>query len=536
MHGSVASFPVGMLERVASGTVDPASPAPELAEIAALSPRRRALILVAMTGSLSMIMMDTTVVGVALAQIGRDLGLGESQLAWVVNAYLLALAALIALGGRIGDLVGKNRAFTVGVTIFALASLLCGLATSGSMLIAARVLQAVGAVLMQPASGAIVISTAAPGREGRTMGIYIGISMLSLAIGPVLGGIVTDRFGGHWIFFINLPIAAIALVLAAWARPPAIRSADRAIDAPSIAMLVVSLPLLVGGIQEMGSTELGRWTPYAMILGGLLGLLAFLRRQGRVANPVLQMKLLRDRGFLADAAMLGLMQFALTGTVIQLSVLLQSTFALDPEAAGYATLPLMLPVLLFVQVSGRLYDRFGVRRLAIPAAIAASGAVVLLGVGSLTMSMSVLVAAMFLLGCAIPFVNMPSNTDGMRRIGPENRGQASGVLQTFRMFGSTLGIAFMTAMVGAVGRREVDSSTVCEGVDAGVVERAGRGDLGDLATLVGSASDACVEFVRTEIARGIGWGFVFAGLVASLATVAAIAWRPSSSPASSTEE
>lgn len=536
MHGRIGPLPVERLERVASSTVDRDPPAPELDEIAALSPRRRALILVAMTGSLSMIMMDTTVVGVALAQIGRDLGLGESQLAWVVNAYLLALAALIALGGRVGDLIGKNRAFMVGVTVFALASLLCGLATSGPMLIGARVLQAVGAVLMQPASGAIVISTAAPGREGRTMGIYIGISMLSLAIGPVLGGIVTERFGWHWIFFINLPIAAVALMLAVWARPPAIRSKDRTIDATSIAMLVVSLPLLVGGIQESGSTELGRWIPYGMIVAGLLGLLAFLRRQGRVDNPVLEMKLLRDRGFLADASMLGLMQFALTGTVIQLSVLLQSTFALDPEAAGYATLPLMLPVLLFVQVSGRLYDRFGVRRLAIPAAIAASGAVVLLGIGSLTRSMSVLIAAMFLLGCAIPFVNMPSNTDGMRRIGPENRGQASGVLQTFRMFGSTLGIAFMTAMVGAVGRRDVDSSTVCDGVDAGVVERAGRGDLGDLATLVGSASDACVEFVRTEIARGIGWGFVFAGLVASLATVAAIAWRPSSSPTSPTEE
>ena len=525
-----------MLERVASSSVDPETPPPELDEIAALSPRRRALILVAMTGSLSMIMMDTTVVGVALAEIGRDLGLNESQLAWVVNAYLLALAALIALGGRIGDLVGKNRAFMVGVTVFALASLWCGLATSGATLIAARVLQAVGAVLMQPASGAIVISTAAPGREGRTMGIYIGISMLSLAIGPVLGGIVTERFGWHWIFFINLPIAAIALALAAWARPPAIRSADRAIDAPSIAMLVVSLPLLVGGVQETGSAELGRWIPYGMIVAGLLGLLAFLRRQGRVDNPVLQMKLLRDRGFLADASMLGLMQFALTGTVIQLSVLLQSTFAMDPEAAGFATLPLMLPVLFFVQISGRLYDRYGVRRLAIPAAIAASASVVLLGVGSLTMSMSILMVAMFLLGCAIPFVNMPSNTDGMRRIDPVNRGQASGVLQTFRMFGSTLGIAFMTAMVGTVGRRDVDSASACEGVDPGMVERAGRGDLGDLATLVASAPDACVEFVRTEIARGIGWGFVFAGLVASLATVAAIAWRPPSAKASTSED
>ncbi len=531
MHGAGGGCPMWASERVAFETVNRETPDTGLDEITALSPRRRALILVAMTGSLSMIMMDTTVVGVALAEIGRDLGLSESQLAWVVNAYLLALAALIALGGRIGDLIGKNRAFMVGVTVFALASLGCGLATSGTALIAARVLQAVGAVLMQPASGAIVISTAAPGREGRTMGIYIGISMLSLAIGPVLGGIVTERFGWNWIFFINLPIAAIALVLAAWARPPAIRSGDRAIDATSIAMLVVSLPLLVGGIQETGSTELGRWIPYGMVVLGLVGLLAFLRRQGRVANPVLQMGLLRDRGFLADAAMLGLMQFALTGTVIQLSVLLQSTFAMDPEAAGFATLPLMLPVLLFVQVSGRLYDRFGVRRLAIPAAIAASGAVVLLGVGSLTMSMPVLFAAMFLLGCALPFVNMPSNTDGMRRIDPMNRGQASGVLQTFRMFGSTLGIAFMTAMVGAVGRRDGGESTACTGTDAETLGRAARGNLGDLATLVETAPEACVEFVRVEIARGIGWGFVFAGLVASLSTVAAIAWRPAASAA-----
>ncbi len=489
-------------------------------DIAEMSPRRRALILVAMTGSLSMIMMDTTVVGVALAEIGRDLGLVESQLAWVVNAYLLALAALIALGGRIGDLVGKNRAFLAGVVVFALASLWCGFADSGPVLIGARVLQAIGAVLMQPASSAIVISTSPPGREGRTMGIYVGISMLSLAIGPVLGGIVTERLGWQWIFFINLPIAALALVLALWAKPPAIRSTERAIDGLSIALLVASIPLLVGGIQEVDP-----W----MIAAGFVGLLVFLRRQDRVENPVLRLDLLRDRGFLADASMLGLMQFALTGTVIQLSVLLQSTFALDPEAAGFATLPLMIPVLLFVQVSGRLYDRLGVRRLAIPAAVVAASAAVLLGVGSLTASMTVLVVAMLLLGCAIPFVNMASNTDGMRRIDPVNRGQASGVLQTFRMFGSTLGLAFMTAIVGAAGRWNADAATACTGIDPGLIERAGRGDLADLATLVETAPEACVEFVRSQIARGIGWGFVFAGAVASLATVAAIAWRPPTS-------
>ena len=502
-----------------------------------LSARRRMLILVAMTGSLSMIMMDTTVVGVALAAIGRDLGLGESSLAWVVNAYLLAMATLIALGGRFGDMIGKNRAFSIGVTIFAGASLWCGLSTSGWMLISARVLQAVGAVLMQPASSAIVISTATPGREGRTMGIYIGISMLSLAIGPVLGGVITDRFGWHWIFFINLPIAALALVLAAIAKPPAIRSAERRIDGLSVVLLVLSLPLLIGGIQQAGSWGLGQPLVLGMITAGFFGLAMFLRRQARVDDPVFHLKLLRDRGFLADALMLGLMQFALTGTVIQLSVMLQSTFQLNPEQAGIATLPLMIPVLLFVQVSGRLYDRFGVRRLAVPAAAAASSAVVLLGVGAIQESMGLLMTGMVLLGIAIPFVNMPANTDGMSRNEGVNRGQASGVLQTFRMVGSTLGIALTTSVIGVVSRQAPgDGINRCPDVDPELLARASRGNLKDLAALVESAPEACIAFVREEIARGIGWGFIIAGLVASLATIAALWWTPKNSQASEPRE
>ncbi|MDG2022322.1 MAG: MFS transporter, partial [Phycisphaerales bacterium] len=381
--------------------------------------------------------------------------------------------------------------------------------------------------LMQPASSAIVISTATPGREGRTMGIYIGISMLSLAIGPVLGGVITDRFGWGWIFFINLPIAAMALVLAAIAKPPAIRSTERRIDLLGVILLVVSLPLFIGGVQQAGSWGLGQPLVLGMIFGGLLGLAMFLRRQIRVPNPVFHLHLLRDRGFLADALMLGLMQFALTGTVIQLSVMLQSTFRMDPEQAGIATLPLMIPVLLFVQVSGRLYDRFGVRPLAVPAALAAASAVVLLGVGAIYQSMGMLVAAMILLGTAIPFVNMPSNTDGMSRNEGVNRGQASGVLQTFRMVGSTLGIALTTSVIGMVSRRSPsEGAEVCPEIDPELLGRASRGNLKELAELVATAPEACVEFVREEIARGIGWGFIIAGLVASLATIVALWWTP----------
>lgn len=476
-----------------------------------------------------MIMMDTTVVGVALPAIGRDLGLSESGLAWVVNGYLLALASLIAIGGRLGDLIGKPTAFRIGVVVFAAASALCGLATSGPMLIGARVLQAVGAVLMQPASSAIVVSTAEPGREGRAMGIYIGISMLGLVAGPVIGGVLATHAGWSWIFFVNLPIAAIALVMTTIARPPALRDPEGGLDLPSVVMLVVALPLGVGAIQQLGDWGLADRRTIAGLVAGAAGLVFFVRRQMRLERPLVHLELFRDRGFLADAAMLGLMQFALTGTVIHLSILTQATWGFDPQQAGLATLPLVLPVLVLVHVAGRRYDRLGVRPLAVPASLVAALAVAGLGLGAIQGSIVVVMAAMVALGVSIPFVNMPANTDGMRRIGVERRGLASGLLQTVRMTGSALGIA-VTASVAA--RFETASAEVvaldCGGVESAVIEQAATGDLAALAAIadrLGDDGGPCLDVLRQGIADGIGWGFVVAAGVSAFAVLAAAAWR-----------
>ncbi len=502
---------------------------------ASLTPAGRRLVLFAMTGSLTMIMMDTTVVGVALPTIGRDLGLGDIGLAWVVNAYLLAMASLIAIGGRVGDLIGKPRAFRIGVTTFAAASVLCGVSTSGAMLIAARVLQALGAVLMQPASSAIVVSTAEPGREGRAMGVYIGISMLGLVAGPVIGGVLTEHVGWSWIFLVNLPVAAFALAMVHVAKPPPLRDPEGGFDLPSVGMLVLALPLGVGAVQQVGAWGIGDPRVIGGLLIGTVGLIAFVRRQSRLARPLVHLELFRDRGFLADAAMLGLVQFALTGTVIHLSILTQAAWRFDAQQAGLATLPLVLPVLVLVHVSGRLYDRVGVRPLAVPAAIVVAIGVIGLGLGAMNRSLLLLFAAMTTLGVAIPFVNMPANTDGMRRIGVERRGLASGLLQTVRMTGSTLGIAVTASVAGAPWSVRLGDDDPCAGIDATAFERASEGDLAALASIIDTLgeSSACVTLLQEHLAHAIGVGFVVAGAVSGLAVFAAIAWRPSASDQSS---
>ncbi len=491
-----------------------------------MSPLKRRLVLLAMTGSLAMIFMDSTVVGVALPSIGESLDLGEQELAWVVNAYLLALAALIAVGGRIGDAIGKPLAFGIGVGVFALSSLACGLAVDGTTLIAARIGQAFGAVLMQPASSAIAMSTAVPGTEGRTMGIYVGVSMLGLLIGPLLGGVLTEHFGWPAIFYVNLPIAAAALGLVAWVRPPRFQDSTRRIPWGEALLLVVSLPLLIWGTQSFGGVVRTGWSwPAFAAPVGLIGIAWFVRRQFRTDHPLIGVELLRDRGFLVDATLLGLMNFALTGAIINLSVLLQTSFGLEPLSAGVATLPLIVPVIFMLQAAGRLFDRIGVRPLAVPAAVVVALATVGLGVAAQAMSLAGLIVAMVALGASVAFVNMPANTDGMRRVAADRRGLASGVLQTFRMTGATLGIAVTASVIAAF---DIDpTGLACGDMPSETVAAACRGDLRAFAEVVSHGPEECVDALRRANASGTGWAFVVAGLVAGLGVIVALAWRPS---------
>lgn len=411
-----------------------------------ISDRRRRLIVLAMTGSLSMIMIDMTLLAVALPEIGKDLVIGEAALQWVINAYVLVVASTVALGGRIGDFLGKPQSFVCGTIVFAVASLACGLATSGEFLIAARIVQGLAAALMQPASAAIVLSVARPEARGKTMAFYIGIPLLFLTFGPALGGMITEYVGWRWNFYINLPIAALTVSLALITRPPKIRGDRNRIDPLAVILLLVSLPALVGSVQQAPEWGFTDYRTIGLFLAGLFGLFLFYWRQKFTKYPVLHLSLFNDLGFLASGLLLFLVQFSLAGSLIHLSIFAQEQLGFDPLKAGLSILPLMIPVLLVIHVAGRVYDYVGVRLPAILGTIGTSIGLAIMGVGMMKVSYGLMVVGMVILGISSSFVTMPANTDAMARVDFSLRAQASGLMQTCRQLGTAMGIAVYFAV------------------------------------------------------------------------------------------
>lgn len=424
---------------------------------------RRWLTLIAMTGSLSMIFIDVTVVGVALPQIQADLGMGDATIQWVVTIYTLVMACSVALCGRAADAVGRVPAFVAGVIIFAIASVACGSATSAGMLIAARAIQGAGAALMQPASSALVIGAFAPGSRGKAMGVYVGIPLLFMVVGPLIGGAITEAASWRWCFWVNLPIALAALVMTAVARPADRRGPPRRVDPIAAALLVLGLPALVLGVQQgpewgwlapwLGGTEFlaaRAISGLPLALTGAMLLVFFVRSQWRAAEPLLAVGLFRDRGLLANAIVLFLMQFSMTGLLIQGSVYAQEVLLFEPRRAGASLLPLLVPTLFVVHVAGRLYDRVGVRTPSmIGTALASIGGLVA-GAGAWQQSYPIIACGFVVMGCGIGFVMSPTSTDSLSRVPAEARAQVSGLMQTMRHVGGTTGLAVIGATVLAL--------------------------------------------------------------------------------------
>jgi EmrB/QacA subfamily drug resistance transporter len=414
---------------------------------------RRWLVLAAMTGSLSMIFIDMTVVGVALPRIGAGLGMADGGQAWIVTSYLLTLASLMALGGRIGDLVGKVRAFLAGVVLFAVASVVCADAREGTQMIAGRVLQGLAACLMQPASGALVIGAFAPGERGKAMAAYVGLPLVFMAIGPAAGGWIVERFGWPWVFWLNLPVAAAAIALTLVARPHDPPSADRKIDWLGGVLLLTGLPAFVFGIQQLGpeagadASEGLSATTLAALAGGAVVLGAFIRRQWNHPHPLLRVRLFADRALAADAITIACMQFAMTGLVIAGSLYAQDVLGYSPTEAGLSLLPMLLPVILVVHVAGRWYDRDGARPPASLGTALATVGMLVQAAGAWMRSYPVMAAGMFLLGLGISLTMSPTNTDALGRVPHSERGQVSGLVQTMRQVGGSVGVATIAATV-----------------------------------------------------------------------------------------
>ena len=402
-----------------------------------------------------MIFVDITVTAIAGPEIGRSLGLGPSGVAWITNAYLVTLAALMAIGGRLGDIVGKRNAFLCGIFVFAGASLVCGTAGDAATLIAGRILQGIGACLMQPAASALIIETFPAGERGRAMGISIGISMSFFALGPVLGGVLTEHVGWHWVFIVNLPIAVAAIALSLAARAPNRVSSDRSFDFVSAALIVVGLPLAVyaleAGAPSGGDATFRLFEPafLAMLAAGSLFSALFAYRQFVVPRPLVHLRLFTDARLRGNVLLIGIMQFAMASLVVQGSIYATNVLSYPADRAGASLMPLLVPVILLARRAGRLYDALGVRPLARVGTAVATLGLVAWSAGSFLERYAVIAAGMALLGAGLAFIMSPANTDTLSRVPDEMRGQVSGLVQTVRQVGGALGVAFAAAVSGA---------------------------------------------------------------------------------------
>jgi EmrB/QacA subfamily drug resistance transporter len=410
-----------------------------------------------MTLSLSMILIDQTVVSVALPTIQRDLDVSQTGLQWIVNAYLLAIAAFVAVGGRIGDMYGNDRVFKLGAAVFVASSAVCGLAGTEALLLVARAVEGVGAALMIPATGAIVLNAFEPQERGRAMGVYAGVSMIFLALGPLLGGVLTQDVTWRAVFWINVPIGAVMLTLTHITVPRSPRIPDARIDWFGLATIVPGLTAMVLALMQSQSWGWGSVKTLGCLAGGLVLLAVFVLVELRHDQPLIQLRLFRNRNFSGDALVLFCIEFALIGLTVFGAVWVQNVLGFSPIESGLSLLPLTFPLLFVAPLIGRVYDGMGPRAIVAGGCLLVAAALFWSAAELDRISYGWLVPGYLLMGIGIGMVMSPTNTDALNAAPPKDRGEASGMIQTLRQVGGSVGLAVMGTVVTSVQQSHIDS-------------------------------------------------------------------------------
>jgi len=420
----------------------------------------------AMCFALFMIMLDNTVVNVALPSIQRDLGATLSALEWTVNGYTLSFAVLLATGGRLGDIFGRRRMFLLGVVVFALSSATAGLAVDTTSLVVSRVVQGVGAALMMPATLSIVTDAFPAHERGKAMGTWAGVSALALAVGPVLGGFLTEHVSWRAIFYLNIPVALGAVAAALFAvRESRDTTVGREVDYLGVAVLTGALTALVLALVEGNAWGWGSTEIVALLAGAGAGLAAFVAIELRVEAPMVEFHLFSDRNFLGAVVVALIVSFAMLGVFFFLALYMQNILGYSALEAGVRFLPSTLMIVIVAPVAGRLADRIGPRWLiAAGLAIVAASLYSFSGI-AVDSSYGELLPGFMLLGIGIALTMSPMTSAAMNAVAVEKAGIASGVLSMFRMVGGSLGVAVTGAIFqGAVANPA--TATRVEFVDA----------------------------------------------------------------------
>jgi EmrB/QacA subfamily drug resistance transporter len=406
--------------------------------------------LAAVAFGLFMIMLDNTVVNVALPSIERDLHVTISSLEWVVTAYALTFAALLITGGKLGDLFGRRRIFVIGIAIFTLSSLACGLAPTAGFLIGARAVQGVGAALMNPASLSIITATFPPRERGQAIGIWAGVSAMALAIGPLVGGLIVDNINWNWIFFINVPVGVAGIIVSQLViKESRDTSHEQSVDLPglitsSAGLFALTYALIEGNRHGWTSPEIvGLFSAAALLL------VAFVLLERYQRLPMLDLSLFRNGSFTGSNIVAMLVSLGMFGVFFFVSLYIQNILGWSPTKAGASFLPMTLLIILVAPLAGKLSDRVGSRWLMGAGMTLVSISLLFYQRVGLHSTFWTLLPAMLLGGVGMAMTMSPMTAAAMSSVPVDKAGVGSGVLNSFRQLGGSLGIALMGAILAS---------------------------------------------------------------------------------------
>jgi MFS family permease len=465
----------------------------------AAAPEKAPWTALAIAGIAQMIvMLDSTVVNVALPSIGRDLQAGPVALQWTISGYVLTYGALLLFGGRLADTIGRRNAFLTGLLVFGVASLVCGIAPDAGVLVAARFGQGVGAALLSAAALSIIVATYGriPAQLNTALAVWSGLGVIGAVFGVVLGGVIVEYLSWRWAFLVNLPVVA-AVAVAALVRLDEMRaSAPGRLRVPVAVVATLGIGLLCFGLIQL-QEGLGRPWPWLAIAASAVLWALLVRHQNRVADPLLPLFLLRTPAYAWAGFGLLLAATLMLGALYLSSQHLQAAHLMSPLAAGLALLPLCLGSLVSALVIPGMAARVGMARIHLAGVVVqlVAIAVVIAGTASGVGNVVVFVAALAVFGLGLPAMFVPLYTFGSAPIPATHAGVGSGLLNTFNEAGAGVGLAAVAPVAAvAVAVTTGGGAAVPEAVAAGT--HAGFWVLAAVSVLAGVTAVALDRTVR----------------------------------------
>jgi EmrB/QacA subfamily drug resistance transporter len=442
------------------------------------------LVLAAMVFAVAMTFIDQTIVAIAIPHIQKELSLNAIASQWVINGYLLSLSALFAFGGRLGDVLGRRRMVVLGVIGFAFASAMCGLTPKGSLaetwIIGWRVLQGAAAAMMFPASVAIVVASFPVNERGKAMAIFFGISGGLTAIGPIAGGFLT-QWTWRAIFWVNIPVAIIALILIYLSKPDN-EARPAKLDYRGTVLITGAMGLIVFGLEQSSVWGWGSPATWACLIIGVALIAAFVGWELRAPDPLLRLEIFRSRAFSVDTTVLGLMSIVFVPFFFFASVYAQISLRQSSSDAGIYLMYWFIGFVIAAQIGGRLLDRRGARPpLVVGSALGAVGFYLL--AGKLTdLSLHAQTGYVIFSGVGLGLMLGPASTDAVNRAPSTNYSEVTGITQTARNFGASLGLAVLGTILIDRNEANVGGVLTRSGVPRAVAHR--------IASSFGSSSSA----------------------------------------------